>query len=89
MLQRGDAMRLTLYQEVALTRNISSENLKAGDVAVLVDYVPHPRGGEEGAILEIFNAVGETIGVATVPASAIAPLRADQMPAVRMILQPA
>jgi hypothetical protein len=82
-------MRLKLYQEVAVTRDMPEENLKAGDVAVLVDYVPHPRGGEEGAILEVFNAVGGTIGVATVPASAIAPLRADQVPAVRMILQPA
>lgn len=82
-------MRLKLYQEVAVTRDIASENLKAGDVAVLVDYVRHPRGGEEGAILEVFNAVGETIGVATVPVSVIAPLRADQVPAVRLILQPA
>ncbi len=82
-------MRSKLYQEVAITRDIPDENLKTGDVAVLIDYVPHPRGGEEGAILEVFNAVGETIGVATVPASAIAPLRADQVPAVRMILQPA
>ena len=88
-MRTGDAMRLKLYQEVAVTRDISGENLKAGDVAVLIDYVSHPRGGEEGAILEVFNAVGESIGVATVPASAIAPLRADQMPAVRMILQPA
>jgi hypothetical protein len=82
-------MKLKLYQEVAITRDIPNENLKAGDVAVLIDYVSHPRGGEEGAILEIMNAVGETLAVATVPASAIASLRADQVPAVRMILQPA
>jgi hypothetical protein len=37
----------------------------------------------------VFNAVGETISVVTVPASAIAPLRADQVPAVRMLAQPA
>ena len=24
---------------------------------MLVDYIPHPRGGEEAAILEVFNAV--------------------------------
>jgi hypothetical protein len=82
-------MRLNLYQEVAITRDVPEEELKAGDVAMLIDYVPHPRGGEEGAILEVFNAVGETISVVTVPASAIAPLRADQVPAVRMLAQPA
>ena len=76
-------MRPKLYTEVALTRDILAENLRRGDVAVLVDYVPHPTGGEEGAILEIFNAVGESIAVATVPVSAIAPLRPDQMPTVR------
>ena len=37
-------MRLKLYQEVAVTRDMPDENLKAGDVAVLVDYVPDPRG---------------------------------------------
>jgi hypothetical protein len=76
-------MKLELYKEVALTRDIPAENLKKGDVAILVDYVPHPTGGEEGAILEIFNAVGESIAVATVPISAIASLRPDQVPAVR------
>ncbi len=47
---------------------------------MLVDYVPHPRGGEEGAVSEVFNAVGELVGVVTVPASAVAPLRADEVP---------
>ena len=81
-------MKLKLYQEVQLVRDVPSENLRTGDVAMLVDYAPHPRGGEEAAILEVFNAVGESIAVATVPASAIGLLRADQVPAVRMLLQP-
>ena len=81
-------MKLKLYQEVQLVRDVPSENLRTGDVATLVDYIPHPRGGEEAAILEVFNAVGESIAVATVPASAIGLLRADQVPAVRMLLQP-
>lgn len=76
-------MKPELYKEVALTRDIPPENLKEGDVAVVVDYISPPTDGEEGAILEIFNAVGESIAVATVPVSAIAPLRSDQMPAVR------
>ena len=72
-----------LYKEVALTRNIPEENLKQGDVAVVVEYVPHPTGREEGAILEIFNAIGESVAVVTVPISAIKSLRADQMLMVR------
>ena len=76
-------MKLELYQQVVLTRDVLSTKLKQGDVATLVDYVDHPSGGEAGAILEVFNAIGESIDVVTVPASAIAALRADQMPAVR------
>lgn len=72
-----------LYEEVALTRNMPEENLKQGDVAVVVEYVPHPTGGEEGAILEIFNAIGESVAVATVPISAIKSLCADQVFMVR------
>ena len=80
-------MKLDLYQEVALVRDVPEAGLRAGDVAVLVDYVPHPAGGEEGAILEVFNAVGESIAVVTAPASAIAQLRADQVPSVRPLSQ--
>lgn len=76
-------MKPARYNEVALTRDLPAEKLKQGDVAVLIDYVPHSTGGEEGAVLEIFNAVGESLAVVMVPSSAIAPLRADQVPTVR------
>ena len=72
-----------LYEEVAIVRDIPEENLKQGDVAVVVEYVPHPTGGEEGAILEIFNAIGESVAVVAVPISAIKSLRADQVFMVR------
>ena len=78
-------MKLELYQEIVLILDFPEENLYAGDVATLVDYVPHPGGQEEGAVLEIFNAVGDSIDVAVVPASAIIPLRADQRPTVRSL----
>lgn len=80
-------MQLELYKEVALTKDIPTENLRKGDVATLIDIVPHPSGGEEGAVLELFNAVGESIAVTVVPLSAIAPLRSDQMPTVRPLLE--
>jgi len=51
----------------------------------LLKLLLHPTGGEEGGILEIFNGVGESIAVAAVPISAIAPLRPDQAPAVRSL----
>lgn len=77
-------MKPELYEEVTVTKDFPTQNLLAGDVAVLVDIVPHPTGGEDGAVLEIFNAVGESVGVVTVPISAIAELTAEQVPSVRV-----
>ena len=76
-------MTLELYQDISLTRDIPDSQLRAGDVATLVDFVPHPQGGEEGCVLEVFNAVGESLAVVTVPASAIQALRSDTVLSVR------
>ncbi len=80
-------MTLELYSEVALTQNIAEHNLKIGDVATLVDFVPHPQGGEEGCVLEIFNAIGESINVVTVPISAIKSLSANEILTIRPLKQ--
>jgi hypothetical protein len=80
--------RLELYQEVVLRHDIADQSLCAGDVAMLVDYVEHPGQGEAGAVLEIFNSLGESIGVAIVPESSIEPLRANYVPAVRLLSSP-
>ncbi|MBW4519084.1 MAG: DUF4926 domain-containing protein [Scytolyngbya sp. HA4215-MV1] len=74
-----------LYQEVALTRDLPEEQLKAGDIAVLIDFIPRPSGGELGCVLEVFNAVGKTIAVVTVPISAISVLRSDEILTVRSL----
>jgi len=70
-----------------LTQDIPVHHLRAGDIAVLVDYVPHPEGGEEGCILEVFNVLGDSIAVVAVPLSAIAPLRADQVRSARSLVR--
>ena len=60
---------LALHERVALKRDLKEHQLRAGDVAYLVDFVPHPALGDEGAVIEVFNVVGESIAVATVPLS--------------------
>jgi hypothetical protein len=80
-------MKPELYQRVMVNRDFPEENLKRGDLAWLIDYVPDPEGGEEGCILEVFNIFGESISIATVPISAIETLRADQVPSVRSLAQ--
>ena len=76
-------MTLKLYERVMLTHDVPEAHLTIGDVAVLVDFVPHPDGGEEGAVLEVFNALGESIDVITVPVSMIAAITANHIPSVR------
>lgn len=67
-----------LYTRVVLTRDIPEARLKTGDTAMYIDYLP-VSSGESGAILEVFNALGESIDVVTVPISAIASLTADHV----------
>jgi hypothetical protein len=76
-------MSLPLYQRVALNRDLPDQGLKQGDVATLVDHVPSPDGGEQGCILEVFNALGESIAVVVVRESEIEGLHADEVLAVR------
>jgi len=47
--------------------------------ALLYIFIAHPRGGDEGCILEVFNAVGESIAVITVPISQVETLRSDEI----------
>jgi Domain of unknown function (DUF4926) len=72
-----------LYERVALTRNLDGHGLKRGDVATVVDTVPHPAGGPEGVVLEVSNALGESLHVVVVTASDIEPLSANEMFSVR------
>ncbi|NEQ68084.1 MAG: DUF4926 domain-containing protein [Symploca sp. SIO2D2] len=76
---------LELYQRVTLIHDLPEYNLKTGDVVTLVDYVTHPSGGENGYVLEVFNAIGESIDVIAVPMSAVQPLRNDEILTVRSL----
>jgi len=76
-------MSLSLYQRVALRRDFPQHGLRRGDVATLLDYVPHPEGGEQGCVVEVFNALGESIAVVAVPESDLEELRADEVLTVR------
>ena len=76
-------MALELFNRVALKIAVPAQGLRAGDVAMLVDFVDHPSGGTRGCVLEVFNALEESIAVVTVPETAIEQLRADEILAVR------
>lgn len=79
--------KLELYQYVALSRDVPEYNLKRGDVAMLIDYVTHPSGGEDGYILEVFNAAGDSLVILTVPLSAVEKLPTEAVLAVRPLAE--
>lgn len=62
-------MKYELYTDVALTREVPEHRLRRGDIVKLVDHHVAPDG-TEGYSIEVFNALGETIAVTSVPASA-------------------
>ncbi|MBW4654693.1 MAG: DUF4926 domain-containing protein [Kaiparowitsia implicata GSE-PSE-MK54-09C] len=78
---------IPLYSRVSMNQDFPEYNLRQGDIATFIDTVPDPEDGEEGYILEVFNALGESIDVVTVPKSAVAPLRSDEILTVRSRLK--
>ena len=81
-------MKIDLFKRVALKRDLPDQGLRKGDVATIVEYLPG-KNTEDGYALEVFNAVGESISVVTVPESAVEPLTADKIPSVRPLAKTA
>ena len=77
-------MRFKEFQQVALARDIPEKKLRRGDLATIVGI--HPKNGAEvGYSIEIFNALGETIAVTTVPESLLEELTANEILHVRSL----
>jgi hypothetical protein len=77
-------MRFKEFQQVALAKDIPESNLRRGDLATIVDVHP-ANGGEVGYSIEVFNALGETIAVTTVPESVLEELTANEILHVRSL----
>ena len=59
-------MKFELYNDAVLTCDVPEHRLKRGDIVRLVDH--HVASdGTEGYSIEVFNAVGDTIAVTSVP----------------------
>lgn len=78
-------MTVALHDRVALRRDFQELHLRAGDVASVVDVVPHPSAGGEGCVFEVFNVLGDSIAVVTVPRMDVEPLPADDVLTVRRL----
>ena len=72
-----------LYQYVSLGVDVPKYNLKRGDIAMLIDYVKHPSGGEDGYVVEVFSAVGNSIAVFSLPVSAVEKMPSNSVLTIR------
>ena len=78
-------MPFELYGEVILTRDVTEDGLRAGDVGTVVERHDVRGVPDEGYSVEFFDMTGNTVAVATLPASALRlPTPADR-PAVRAL----
>ena len=73
-----------LYTRVIVNRDLPEEGLRQGDVGMYIEHLKHPRGGEDGAILEIFTLTGDS-RIVTVPVSSIEAPAADLVLTARPI----
>ena len=77
-------MKLELYKDAVLMCDVPEHRLKRGDIVKLVDHHIAPDG-TEGYSIEVFNALGDTIAVTAVSASALEPLREDEILCARLV----
>ncbi|MBY0246230.1 MAG: DUF4926 domain-containing protein [Nitrospira sp. ST-bin4] len=77
-------MKFDLYTDVALKCDVPEHRLRRGDIVKLVEH--HVAlDGTEGYSIEVFNALGDTIAVTSVPASALEALRRDEVLCARTL----
>jgi uncharacterized protein DUF4926 len=75
-------MEFPLYTDVILVRDVPEEGLRAGGVGVAVER--HEVAGREvGYSVEFFDMLGNTVAVATLPASALRVPTPTDRPTVR------
>ncbi len=75
-------MNFKLYSEVVLVRDVPEEGLYAGDIGTIVER--HDVAGKEtGYGIEFFDMFGNTVAVATLPASYLRVPAPTDRPAVR------
>jgi hypothetical protein len=76
-------MTYELYSQIALKEDIQEHELKRGDVARVVETIPPESANPTSYVLEVFNALGESMNVIIVTANQIEPLQNDEYFAVR------
>ena len=78
-------MPFDMYGDVVLTLDLPEHGVRAGDIGTVVERHVVPGVSEEGYSVEFFDMAGNTVAVATLPASALRQPTAADRPAVRQL----
>lgn len=79
-------MPFDMFGDVVLTRDVPEHGVRAGDIGTVVErHVVPGVNEEEGYSVEFFDMAGNTVAVATLPASALRQPTAADRPAVRQL----
>ena len=76
-------MPFEMYGEVILTRDLPEHGVRTGDIGTVVERHEVSSDGDEGYSVEFFDMAGNTVAVATLPASALRQPTATDRPTVR------
>ena len=77
-------MRFELYTEAVLAHDLPEHRLRRGDLVKLVDR--HVAcDGTEGYLIEVFNALGNTLLITAISERDLEPLREDELFCARML----
>lgn len=78
-------MPFDMYGDVILPRDVSEHGVRAGDIGTVVERHVVPGVSEEGYSVEFVDMAGNTVAVATLPASALRQPTSADRPAVRAL----
>ncbi len=77
-------MKFELYKHAVIAIDLPDLGLKRGDLVTVVEKLEAPDG-ETGYAVEVFNALGETLDVHMLPATALEPAGPDEILCVRRV----
>ena len=77
-------MKLELYKNAVITTDLPDPGLCKNDIVFLVDELGAPDGSR-GYAVEVSNAFGEVLDVDFIAATALEPLRRDEVFCVRTL----
>ena len=84
IVRKKRIMKLELYKHAVIAIDLPDLGLKRGDLVTVVDEL-QATDGEDGYAVEVFNALGETLDVHMLPASALEPASEDEILCVRRV----